>query len=434
MNWKEEYQAKLQPAAQAVKLVRDGDMVYTGTCTSIAYALEDALYERKAELNDVTLVSAFNMRQSPLYQESGDGLRAQTYFAGPAERAALKRQPGNYTSMHLSEMERWYEEFMSGGVAFLEVSPPDDHGYMSLGASGVTSHDYARIYASRVVVQVNRHVPYVYGRQNLIHVSQVDAIVEADMPLLQIPDAPIDEATKSISDFILEQIPDGATFQLGLGSLCTAIGFGLEKKNDLGVHTEMFTNSMMHLMELGVINNHRKNYIPDKSLAAFALGSQQLYEFIHRNPDLLFVPFTVSNNPYIIGKNDNMVSVNTAMAVDLFGQVYADNLAGNQQSGVGGQVDFVRGAQLSKGGKSFIALTSTMQKKGGARQSRIMATVPPATAVTTARSDVQYVVTEYGCVNLKSLTMADRAKALISLAHPDFRDELTEQAKQLGLF
>jgi len=433
MNWKEEYQAKLQPAAEAVKLVHDGDVVYTGTCTSIAYGLEDALYQRKAELRDVTFVSAFNPRVSPLYREAGDVFFPKTYFAGPAEKTALKRLKGNYTSLHLSQVDRWYQDFFVGGVAFLEVSPPDEQGYMSFGSSGVTSHDYARACASRVVVQVNRHVPYVYGKQNLIHVSQVDAIVEVDMPLFQMPDAPMDDVAKTLSTFILEQIPDGATIQLGLGGLCGAIGFGLETKNDLGVHSEMFTNSMMHLMKLGVINNSRKNENPGKSVASFALGSQELYEFIHKNEQVMFVPFPVCNDPYNIGKNDNMISVNTAMAVDLFGQVYADHLGGEQQSAVGGQVDFVRGAQLSKGGKSFIALSSTLQKRSGERQSRIMVVPPVGSALTTSRADVQYVVTEYGCVNLKPLSMAGRAKALISLAHPDFRDELTEQAKQLNL-
>lgn len=242
----------------------------------------------------------------------------------------------------------------------------------------------------------------------------------------------MDETLTRISRFIVEQVPDGATIQLGLGGVSGAVGFGLEHKNDLGIHSEMMTNSMMHLMKLGVVNNRRKSYIPGKAVVGFALGSQALYEFTDHNPDLFFAPYSFVNDPFVIAKNNHMISVNTAMSIDLFGQVAADSMAGRQQSAVGGQVDYVRGAQLSKGGKSFIALPSTLETSRG-RSSRIVASFPAGTAVTTSRHDVQYVVTEYGCVNLKPLSMEARTRALIGLAHPDFRDELEAQANQLGL-
>lgn len=433
MTWRNDYQEKLCTPDEAVQLVQDGDVVHIGTASSVACVLAEALYRRRDELNDVTVSSGVVTSLLPFYTEEADSpFSVLTYFAGPAEREALKRSNCRYTSLHLSQVEGWCRDMCSGGVAFLEVSPPDRFGYMSYGAYGVSMHEAIRQNVSRVVLQVNRNVPYVYGTSNLIHVSQADRIVEADAPLAQIPDLPVDETLERISRYIVDQVPDGATIQLGLGGVSGAVGFGLEGKNDLGIHSEMMTNSMMHLMELGVVNNRKKSFLPGKAVVGFALGSQALYEFVDRNPELYFAPYSFVNDPYVIAKNDRMISVNTAMSVDLFGQVAADSMGGRQQSAVGGQVDYVRGAQLAREGKSFIALPATLDNRRG-RSSRIVASFPPGTAVTTSRQDVQYVVTEYGCVNLKPLCMEDRARALIGLAHPDFRDELQDQAKALGL-
>lgn len=432
MNWQEEYKSKRMTAEEAVRIVHGGDVVHIGTASSVACVLAETLYERRSELSDVTISSGQNLWKLPFYTEDGGPFSILTYFQGPAEREAMKRHKCRYTSLHLSAVDQWCGTYLKDGVAFLEVSPPDKYGYMCYGAYGVSMHEFVRRACSRVVVQVNRQAPYVYGRDNLIHVSQVDAIVEADHALAQVPDMPFDENIRTISEFIVDQIPDGATIQLGIGSLSGAVGFGLADKNDLGIHSEMMTNSMMHLMKQGVITNKRKNYCPGKAVVAFALGSEELYEFVDRNPDMYFGPYTYVNNPYQIAKNDNFISVNTAMSIDLFGQVAADNLGGVQQSAVGGQVDFVRGAQMSKGGKSFIALSSTIEKKDGVH-SRIVAALSEGTAVTTSRQDVQYVVTERGCVNLKALTAADRARALIELADPRFREELSDEAKRLHL-
>jgi 4-hydroxybutyrate CoA-transferase len=395
--------------------------------------LAEALYQRKDELHDVTISSGTTTWMLPFYtEEPGGPFSVQTYFAGPAERQAMKRHNCKYTSLHLSQVDQWCREIGKPTVAFIEVSPPDDFGYMCYGAFGPAMHDDVRQVAKKVVLQVNENAPYVFGQRCQVHVSDADLIVEATAPLAEVPDAPFDDTMCTISQFIVDEIPDGANIQLGLGGVSGAVGFGLEQKNDLGVHTEMLTNSMMHLMEMGVITNKKKNYMPNVAVAAFALGSKDLYRFVDHNPRIIFAPFTFANNPATIAKNDNMISVNTAMCIDLFGQVAADAIDGHQQSGVGGQVDYVRGAQMSKGGKSFIALPSTMESRKG-RHSKIVATLSPGTTVTTSRQDVQYVVTEYGCVNLKPLSMQDRARVLISLAHPDFRDELTDQAKELGL-
>lgn len=433
MSWKEEYRQKLCSPAQAVQCVRDGDRVYIGTCSTIAGVLADALYKRRDELEDVTMVSGQNVLDLPIYRCSADGpFHFLSYFTGPAEREAQKRGNLRYTSLYLSNIDRWCEDFLSGCVAFLEVSLPDENGYMSYGAYGVSFHEYVRRQARKVVLQVNRRQPYVIGQQNLIHISQADAIVETDVEEGQVPDLPATAEMKEIARQIMEQVPDGAVIQLGLGGLSSAIGYGLKEKNDLGIHSEMLTNSMMELIRNGNVTNRYKQVLPGKSAAAFAFGSEELYRFCDHNEDLYFAPFPFINNPYVIAKNDRCISINTAMAVDLYGQVAADNIGGRQQSSVGGQVDYVRGAQMSKGGKSFIALTSMHTSRQGSN-SRIVAALPPATAVTTTRQDVEYVVTEYGCVNLKKLSMPDRARAMIELAHPSCREQLRDQARDLGL-
>lgn len=433
MGWKKLYQEKLRTPEQAVAVVRSGDRIYTGTSASIAYRLVEALCSRRDELENIVICHGMTGRQLPIFEPEAKGhFSTTTYFAGAGDRTGIKNGQTTFTSFHLSQIELWCKEIGRANVAFLEVSSPDEEGYMSYGAYGTALHDYIRELADTVVVQVNPNVPYVYGEKTKVHVSQVDLVVEAEDQPDTIPNLPLDDTVKTLSRFIIDQISDGATIQLGLGGIANAVGFGLHERNDLGIHTEMLTDSMMDLIKAGVVTNKRKNFMPGKTVTAFALGTRELYDYIDHNDSLYFAPYSFVNNPITIASNDNMVSVNTAMAIDLYGQVAADCLGGKQQSAIGGQVDYVRGAQMSKGGKSFIALTSTLSGKNGVT-SRIVPTFPAGTAVTTARADVQYVATEYGCVNLKTLTMDDRARALIRLAHPDFRDELVESAKKMGL-
>lgn len=422
--------AKAVTAAEAVQLVQSGDTVYAGTCTSIAYALLDALGDRAAELENVTLTCSQIIRPVRVMRGEDEAFRTTTYFMGAQERNMQKAGKADYTCVHLSQVDIFCRETAPADVVLLEVSLPDEDGYMSFGASGVALNCYLLEKARNVVLQVNKYAPYVLGENNKIHFSQADAIIFADQELVENPELPVDDTINTISDYLLDQIPDGACIQLGLGGVANAVGYGLKQKNDLGAHTELMSDSIMELMELGVLNNSRKSYMKGKTVSAFTFGSKALYEFVDHNEDMHFMPFPVVNDPVNIAKNDNMISINTALSIDIFGQVNADNIAGRQHSATGGQVDFVRGAQMSKGGKSFIAVTSTY-KNGTA--SRIVPHFPAGTCVTTPRSDVQYVVTEYGCVNLKVLSMRDRVKAMISLAHPDFRDELTAEAKKMGM-
>ena len=425
-----EFQQKTITPEEAAQLVRSGDTVYVGAASSIAYGLCEALGKRADELNDVTIASAFLAK--PLVITEHPAFRSLSFFVGAYERKGIRRGSGDFTSVHLSSIDIWCRNTAHPDVAFLEVSPPDDNGYMSYGGTGVALHDDIKDVAKTVVLQINRNVPDVYGERNAIHISDADYVVYMDTELAENKSAPFSEEIHKISGFLVDQVPDGACIQLGLGGVSEAVGMGLMNKNDLGGHTELMTDSMMQLMKAGVMNNKRKTFMPGCTVAGFTFGSQELYRFIHRNRSMYYMPFTKVNNPAVIAKNDNMVSINTAISVDLFGQVNADNICGNQYSGVGGQVDFVRGAQMSRGGRYFIAIPSTANSPKLGYTSKIVAHFPEGTAVTTPRSDVQYIVTEYGCVNLKPLSMKDRIHAMIGLAHPDFREQLRDQAKDAG--
>ena len=433
-SWKKEYQEKLVSPSEAVRYVHDGDIVYVGCSSSVAYGLCDALGSRAPELKNVGVVSSNVSRPTSLLSGSHpDSFYEITPFMGPGERVLQKIDRCDYTSMHLSEVDVFYRDIVRVDVAFLEVSPPDENGYFSLGAHGGAMGIYVLETADRVILQVNRNVPYIGGGTNLIHIREVTAAAEIDTAIFEYTSTESGEETQKISEYILDQIPDGACLQLGLGGVTNAIGYGLKNKNELGIHSELYTDSMMELTQMGVITNRQKSYFPGKSVAAFAFGTKTLYRYLDHNDDMVFQPFPVVNNIINIAKNDNMISVNAAMAVDLLGQVCADNLAGKQYSATGGQLDFVRGAQMSKNGKSFIAFTSSFMSKSGKKKSRILSQLPPGSAVTTPRSDVQYVVTEHGCVNLKKLTAHGRVHALIELADPEFRPQLLEDAKRLSL-
>lgn len=435
---KQEFLDKELTAAEAAALVQSGQSVYIGCCTSYARAIADALAARSTELENVTIgCSNIIPPMSFLDCENPKAFHISTYFMGYEERRALKAGAADFTSVHLGQVDQWCHETFHPDIAFLDVSLPDENGYMSHGASGCCMHPFIMEETDNIILHINRFSPFVSGERTQIHISQAKHVVYADVEKETVPGGPMEEdaETAAMSRYLLDQIPDGACIQLGIGGVANAVGYGLMSKNDLGCHTEMMSDSIMTLMKAGVINNSRPKFIQGRSVVGFAFGSKELYEFLDHNEKMYFGPFPIVNNPVNIAKNDNMISINTAMSIDLFGQVAAEGMGGNQFSGTGGQGDYVRGAQLSKGGKSFLAFKSTVGRNpDGSVKSRIVPYFPPATIVTTPRSDVQYVVTEYGVVNLKVLTVRDRARALIDIAHPDCRPELVEQAKKLGIF
>jgi len=416
----------MMTAEEAVKLVKSGDRIYIGTASSVAYGLLDALWARREELDDVTLMGGLLVDPCDAICEKD--FKLSTYFMGPIERKRLSDDRFDYTSFHLSQTDIWVKETARPDVAFFDVSLPDENGYMSYGAGGVALGSFVREAAATIILEINKNEPYVYGEKTMIHESEADAIISHDSRLPEAPEAPHDDTIESIAGYIHDQIPDGACVQFGIGSIANAVGYKLKDKNDLGAHTEIFTDSMMDLMKNGNLNNKHKNYLIGKAATGVAFGSKELYDFLDHNEDVYFLHFKSLNNPVHISMNANMISINSAVSIDLTGQVSSETVAGRQYSGTGGQLDYVKGAQMSKGGKSFIAV----QSKAG-ENSRIVSAFPPGTVVTTTRSEVQYVVTEYGCVNLKPLTIRDRVRAMISLAHPDFRAQLKEEAKALGI-
>lgn len=434
MKWTDEYRKKLRTAADAVKCVRSGDRVFIGAASSVAQTLADALYERMDELNDVTLSGALIAAPQKCFKKEARGhFSFKTFFMGPQERLGFENGVVEYSSVHLSRIEHWCTSVARPDIAFLDVSRPDDEGYVSFGATGTAFFGNIADACETIILQVNDRTPYVYGTGNRIHISAADIIVETSHLQPSVTDSEPNEEEKAIASHIINEIPDGATIQLGIGRIAGAVGYGLINHRDLGVHTELMTDSMKYLYEKGVVTGRRKALLPGKMTASFTFGSHELYEFLDRNKDMHFAPYSFVNDPYTIAQMDDFMSINTALMVDLTGQVHSESLGMRQYSGTGGQLDFVRGSQMSKGGKSFIALSSSVDSRNQRKTSRIVLAAPQGTAVTTPRTEVQYVVTEFGSVNLKEMTMRERALALIDLAHPDFRQELLEQAIKSGL-
>ena len=435
---KEHYKGKIMTAAEAAKLVKSGDRVYVGTASSFSYDMLDALWDRRDELEDVAILCSMSVRPSRMFSADHDEhnpFHVETFFLGAQERIAHRKHgmPLEFTCFHLSQIDLWCKYVGKPDVCFFQVSMPDENGMVSCGPSGGCMYTYLAENARNIVFECNAQAPYIMnGEKHLLPLSMADAIVYADYPVSPLAKDEVDEISQKISDFVMDEVPDGATIQLGLGKISTAVGYGLLKRNDLGIFTEMFNEPMMELMKNGNVTNKNKGFMDGLSVFAFSMGSNEMYNFMDHNPDLYAGTFPFVNDPRNIAKNKRMMSINTAMSVDLFGQVAADSMGFTQQSAVGGQIDFVKGAQWSEGGKSIIALASSFEKNGQ-RQSKICLNFPAGTAVTTPRSEVQYVATEYGCVNLKKLNMSDRVRAMISLAHPDFRDQLRDEAREHGL-
>ncbi len=434
----ERYKGKMMSAAEAAKLVKSGDRVYVGTASSFAYDMLEALWDRKDELEDVAILCSMSVRPSRMFSADHDGhnpFHVETFFLGAQERIAHRKHgmPLEFTSFHLSQIDLWCRYVGKPDVCFFQVSRPDENGMVCCGPSGGGMYTFLAENARDIVFECNAQVPYIMnGEKHLLPVSMADAVVYADYPVSPLAKDEVDEISQKISDIVMEEVPDGATIQLGLGKISTAIGYGLLDKNDLGIFSELFSEPMMDLMRNGNVTNKNKGFMDGLSVFAFSMGSNEMYDFMDHNPALYSGTFPFVNDPRNIAKNKRMMSINTAMSVDVFGQVAAESIGWSQQSAVGGQIDFVKGAQWSEGGKSIIALASSFEKNGQ-RQSKICLNFPAGTAVTTPRSEVQYVATEYGCVNLKKLNMSDRVRAMISLAHPDFRDQMRDEAREHGL-
>ncbi|GAA0178598.1 acetyl-CoA hydrolase/transferase C-terminal domain-containing protein [Clostridium sediminicola] len=421
MNWQEIYKSKLVSVEEAAKKIESGDKIWFGACSAGPIQLLEALADRAEELKDVHLVTAMAMYpykflQSPKFIGK---LNFHTIFYGPIERKFYKVGNVDIDSVHFAKSYLAIRDVYKVDTLLADVSEPDEDGYMYYGAMGVSWNGTVAEYAKKKIVQVNKCQPKVNGTKHRIHVSEVDCICEYDHPLPELTQPPVQKTDEEIASYIIPLIPDGATLQVGLGGIANAVAYGLENKKNLSVHTEMLTDSMVYLAKKGVING--------RILAAFGLGSQELIDFVGEGKVEL-APIEGVNDPYIAGKNDDFISINSSLMVDLTGQVGSESIGFKQFSSTGGQLDYVRAAGISKGGKSFICLASTVKNKDGSIGSTINVSLPAGQAVTTPRSDVMYVVTEYGLADVYNKPIKERVEAMISIAHPDFREKLRQEA------
>lgn len=430
-----EYNKRLVSAETAAASIKDGDRIVTGTGATQPVDIYLALAERKHELKDVEIICSFFLEPYGFLEEDSIGhINTLTTFMGVKEREYYYRK-GITDNIKVFTYDfvntgRAIEALFKPTVYMCQVSEPDENGYFSLGTTGSMYGRASADYADRIILQVNKKMPYCHGAKEdaFVHISEVDMIVESDRDLFKVDLGEPSELDKQTASYILPYIGDGATIQLGLGGIANAIGFSLADRQHLGIHTESYLDSMMYLTQKGVIDNSLKKENKGISITSFALGTQELYDFVDHNPDIHMMAIHKVTDPNRIGAIDNFISINSCMNADLTGQVGSESIGLKQFSSQGGQVAFVRGANLSKGGKSFLCMRSTNKSKDGNISSTIDLGLPYGTAVTTPRHDVDCIVTEWGCAELKYKALNERAIEMIKIAHPDFRQRLYDEA------
>jgi len=432
MDPKTLYRRKLLSIPDAVALVQSRQIIGAAMAAAEPTGLLSALGSQAERVEDVTVCVCLPLRQYDfiLKPEMAGHFYVENWFYGAPDRQVHPQGRVSYipNNLHQAASAKLHATRNHLDIFFGTVTPPDRHGYMSLGLSLVIERQLMAA-ADLVILEVNERIPWTLG-DTQVHISEVSHVVESAIPPYELPSAAADETDRLIGGYIAELIEDGATIQLGIGGIPNAITAFLMERHDLGVHTEMFTTGMVDLYEAGVITNRRKTLWPGKMVGAFALGTQKLYDFIDRNLAVEFQQGRVTNDPYVIGKNYKMVSVNTALQVDVYGQICSQSIGPRHFSGTGGQLDTHRGAQLSAGGRGIIALRSTA--KNGAI-STIVPMLTPGAEVTVPGQDVDTIVTEYGVAELRGRSVRERLKALTAIAHPDFRGWLQEEAERLGI-
>jgi butyryl-CoA:acetate CoA-transferase len=440
MNYAAEYQSKLITAEQAAGMVKSGDWIDYGWATGTPYAIDQALAKRAGELTDVKLRGGILARPLAVFQgeDPGRSFTWNSFHCSGIERKYVSQGFGYYAPIRYSELPRYYREnVVPGDIAFLVTGPMDEFGFFNFGPN--CSHLAAVCErAKKIVIEINENMPCCLGGfENTIHISKVDHIVEGENePVPEMPGAPAGEVDQKVAELIVPEIPDGACLQLGIGGMPNAVGalIATSDLKDLGIHTEMYVDAFVDMSLAGKITGAHKNFDQGRQTFAFAAGTKKMYDFIHNNPEIMAAPVNYVNDVRNISRLDNFISINNAVDIDLFGQVNAESAGTKHISGAGGQLDFVMGAYLSKGGKSFICCSSTFKTKDGQLKSRIRPTLAEGSIVTDTRANTHWVVTEYGKANLKGLTTWQRAEALINLAHPDFRDELIREAEKIGIW
>lgn len=426
MDWQQRYANKVSTAGAAIRQLAAGRRILIGSGAAEPTLLVDALVQHGEHLADNEVVHLLTLGPAP-YVAAGleHRFRHAAFFIGPNTRQAVQDGRADFIPVFLSDIPALIRSRrIRIDAVLIQVSPPDRHGYVSLGVS-VDIVRAAVDAAGLVIAEVNANMPRTLG-DSLLEMARIDCAVPSDAPLLELPQHPLDEASRQLGLHVASLVPDGATIQTGIGRIPHAIMEALRERRDLGIHTEMLSDSTMELAQQGVINGRKKTLLNGKIVTSFVMGTRRLYEWVHDNPVVEMRPTEFVNDPFTIARHENMVAINAALAVDLTGQVAADTISGRFFSGIGGQVDFIRGAARSRGGKPIIALPSTA-KRGSV--SRIRATLDEGAGVVTSRGDVHYVVTEYGIADLWGKTVRQRAMALIEIAHPDHRPELLARAK-----
>jgi acetyl-CoA hydrolase len=430
MSWQSIYQSRVTTAEEAIHAIESGDRIFlTGNC-SVPKVLLAALVERAPQLADVEITHALTMGSADYVAEEMAGhLRVNTMFIGANVRTAVQEGRADFTPVLLSEFTLLYKQgFLPLDVALVHLSPPDEHGFCSFGVeSGLTKTPAES--ARTIIAEVNQQMPRTLG-DTFIHVSKIDHVVPVDYPLMEMPmsEGGPSELSNRIAGHIAELIPDGATMQMGIGAIPDAVLDFLYDKKDLGIHSELFSDGVIDLVEAGVITNARKTLHQGKIIAGFVIGTRRLYDFIHDNPIIELHRTEYVNDPFVIAQNERQVAMNSAIEVDLTGQVCADSIGPKLYSGVGGQLDFVYGASRSESGVPIVAMPATA--KAG-EFSRVVPMLKHGAGVVTTRNHVRYVVTEYGVADLYGKTIRQRAQALINIAAPQFRDELKHAAREL---
>lgn len=426
------YGEKLKTAEEIANYIESGFICASPTCLSQPQKIVDAVAERarKGEITDVLHHSLIAQEGAEFASEELKGKYSHvTWFTSGAVRKSVQSGISDFMPCHYSDVPKLYRDHLDRlDVFYTTASPMDSHGYFTLGLTA-SEVDAQLSRAKYVFLEINENMPRVFGT-HILHISQVTALCESNYEIPELKSAPLSENDIKMGEMIAERIPNGATVQFGIGGIPNAVGKCLLDKKDLGIHTEMFVDSMVDLIETGAVTNSKKALNKGKTISAFCWGTKKMYDFLNDNVSVELHPVDYVNNPYTIGQFQDFISVNSCVEIDFLGQVCAESLGYKNFSGTGGQLDFVRGCGLSKGGKSFIAINSTA--KGGTI-SKIKPTLTPGSAVTTGKNDVDYIVTEFGVVQLKGKTAGQRAKALISIAHPSFREELTAEAKKMNL-
>ena len=440
MDYQALYQQKLTTPEQAVKAVKSGDWVDYGWCTNHPVALDKALAARKDELTDVKVRGGVTMWMPEIAKadDAGDHFTWNSWHCSGVDRKIIGKGMGFFAPMRYSELPRFYRENVTVDVAMIQVTPMDSHGNFSyaLAASHLADMlDRAKV----IILEVNQNLPWVYGLTGSeINIADVDYVVEGDNPAVaQLGGGgePTD-VDRAVAKLIVEQIPNGACLQLGIGGMPNTVGSMIAQSDlkDLGVHTEMYVDGFVDMAMAGKLTGRNKAVDRGRQVYAFAAGTQKLYDYVDRNPAVMAAPVDYTNDVRVLAQLDNFISINNAIDMDLFGQVNAESAGLKHISGTGGQLDFVMGAYLSKGGKSFICMSSTVTGKDGTVKSRIVPTLTPGSIATDPRSCVQYIVTEHGMINLKGLSTWERAEAIISIAAPQFREQLIQDAQKMGIW